>query len=317
MDIVQAGNAQAGFPAAPDTPVATAKDATTVEVSWNAVAGATKYKLWRADGGKYGDADFKVVATPTSTTYTDKNLRPETTYSYKVSAVNAKGETMCAYMASVTTPAKSGGGTSGGGSAPTATLSFGPGEGSKFSIASSGNAVVVGVSSLTWSRFAMRAYRGEQSEDDLSEHSFYTFGDSRLVDAEKNSTKEDFDDCWCSALSEMNAFFWAGWIGGYADEDAVKNYMRERADEADYDTGGWDFYDLVSPSFSESAHMGQVSSISQFTKAFEGADRLFCLTVDFDNNFIWKGMGGVSHGVVCCGYSLDPRKTATSPDALN
>ena len=317
VDIVQAGNAASGLPAVPDTPVATVKDATTVEVSWKKSAGATKYKLWRADGGKYGDADFKVIATPTGTTYTDKNLKPETTYSYKVSAVNAKGEAMCQYMESVTTPAKSSGGTSGGGSTPTGVLAFGPGEGSKFSISSSGKAVVVGVSSLTWSRFSKRAYLGEQSEDDFSGHSFYTFDDSRIVDAEKNSTKEDFDDCWCSALSEMNAFFWAGWIGGYADEDLVKNYMRERADEADYDTYGWDFYDLVSPSFSESTHMGAVANISQFTKAFESADRLFCLTVDFDSSFIWKGERGVSHGVVCCGYSRDPRKAATSPDALN
>ena len=312
VNVVQAGNAAAGFPAAPGTPVVAAKDATTITVAWSKADGATKYKLWRADNGKYGDADFKLIATQTGTTYTDSKLKPETTYSYKVSAVNAKGETMCPYMGSVTTPAK----TSGGEIAPTSALAFGPGKGSRFNISNYERAVVVGVSSLRWSHFAKRAYHGEQSEDDDSEYSFYTFDDSRIVDAEKNSTKEDFDDCWCSALSEMNVFFWGGWIGGYADEDAVKNYMRERADEADEDTYGWDFLDLVSPNFSESTHVGMVDNLSQFTKAFEGADRLFCLTVDFDVDFIWKGVGGVSHGVVCCGYSLDTKKPASDPDAL-
>ncbi len=322
VDIVQAGSAASGLPAVPDTPVATVKDATTILVTWNKADGATKYKLWRADDGKYGDADFKVIATQTGTSYTDSKLKPETTYSYKVSAVNAKGETMCPYMESVTTPSKqsgggsSGGGSSGGGSTPMGALAFGPGEGSKFSISAKEKAVVVGVSSLKWSNFSKRTYRGEQSEKDHSTHSFYTFDDARIVDAEKNSTKEDFDDCWCSALSEMNVFFWAGWIDGYADEDAVKDYMRTCADAAGYDTGGWDFQELISPSFSESAHVGVVNDLSQFTKAFEGADRLFCLTVDFNEKFIWKGEGGVSHGVVCCGYSLDTGKSATEPAAL-
>lgn len=312
VNVVQAGNATAGFPAAPGTPTVTAKNATTITVAWSKSDGATKYKLWRADNGKYGNADFRLIATLTGTAYTDSKLKPETTYSYKVSAVNAKGETMCPYMGSVTTPAQA----SSVETVPTSMLAFGPGKGSRFNISNFERAVVVGVSSLRWANFARRAYRGEQSEDDDSEHSFYTFDDSRIVDAEKNSTKDDFDDCWCSALSEMNVFFWAGWIGGYADEDAVKNYMRERADEVDYDTYGWDFYDLVSPDFSESVHKGGVAGMTQFVQAFEGADRLFCLTVAFDSDFIWKGEGGVSHGVVCCGYSLDTRKSAASPDAL-
>ena len=208
------------------------------------------------------------------------------------------------------------GGSSGGGQTPVGTLAFGPGQGSKFNISATEKAVVVGVSSLKWSNFSKRTYRGEQSENDHSTHSFYTFDDVRIVDAEKNSTKGDFDDYWCSALSEMNVFFWAGWINGYADEDAVKNYMRTCADAAGYDTGGWDFQELISPGFSESEHVGFVDNLSQFTKAFEGADRLFCLVVDFNEKFIWKGEGGVSHGVVCCGYSLDTGKSATEPAAL-
>ena len=309
VDVVQAGTSATGLPAAPGTPVATAKDATTISVSWSKSSNATKYKLWRADNGKQGDSDFKLIATQTGTTYTDSGLKPETTYSYKVSAVNAKGETMCPRMGSATTPARQ----SKVEPVPVGKLAFGPGEGSMFDISSSEKAVVVGVSSLTWASFSKRAYKGEKSEDDRSSHSYYTFDDSRIVDAEKNSTKEDFDDCWCSALSEMDIFFWAGWIRGYDDEDAVKNYMRKHASEND---GGWSFYDLVSSNFSESDFVGSASGLAQFTKAFEGADRLFCLCVDFDENYIWKGGGGVSHCVVCCGYSLDAGKDLSNPSAL-
>ena len=311
VEVVQAGNASSGLPAEPETPVVTAKDATTVMVSWSKADGAQKYKLWRADGGKYAPSDFKLIVTQTGTAYTDSKLTPETTYCYKVSAVNGKGETMSPYMASVTTPVKG----SSGGNESVGTLLFGPGHGSRFNVSSGEKAFVVGVSSLTWANFAKRTYMGEQSEDDDSTYSFYTFDDPRIVDAEKNSTKEDFDDCWCSALSEMNILFWTGWIGGYADEDAVKDYMRQRADEVDEDTGGWDFYDLVSQNFNES-YYGEATSLQSFTKAFEGADRLFCLCVDYDENYIWKGMGGVSHAVVCCGYSLDTKKTASDPSAL-
>jgi len=311
VEVVQAGAAASGLPAEPETPVATAKDSTTVIVSWSKADGAQKYKLWRADGGRYGPSDFKLIATQTGTTYTDSKLTPETTYCYKVSAVNGKGETMSPYMVSVTTPAK---GSNGGGEL-VGTMSFGPGQGSRFNVASGEKAFVVGVSSLTWANFSKRTYMGEQSEDDYSTYSFYTFDDPRIVDAEKNSTKEDFDDCWCSALSEMNILFWAGWIGGYADEDAVKDYMRQRADEEDDDTGGWNFHELVSQNFNES-YYGEATSLQSFTKAFEGADRLFCLYVDYDENYIWKGWPGVSHAVVCCGYSLDAKKSATDASAL-
>ena len=311
VEVVQAGTAASGLPAEPETPAATVKDATTVIVSWSKADGAQKYKLWRADGGRYEPSDFRLIATQAGTTYTDSKLTPETTYCYKVSAVNGKGETMSPYMASVTTPAKG----SGGGGELVGTLSFGPGYGSRFNVASGEKAFVVGVSSLTWANFSKRTYMGEQSEDDDSTYSFYTFDDPGIVDAEKNSTKEDFDDCWCSALSEMNVLFWAGWIGGYADEDAVKDYMRQRADEEDYDTGGWDFYDLVSQNFNES-YYGEATSLQSFTQAFEGADRLFCLQVDYDEDYIWKGAGGVSHEVVCCGYSLDTKKSATDASAL-
>jgi fibronectin type 3 domain-containing protein len=60
-----------------------------VALSWTASAGATRYNVKRAaaSGGPY-----TVVASPTSTTYTDTGLANGTAYFYVVSAVNGGGE---------------------------------------------------------------------------------------------------------------------------------------------------------------------------------------------------------------------------------
>lgn len=195
-------------------------------------------------------------------------------------------------------------------------LAFGPGQGSRFYVNANEQAVVVGVSSLTWENFAKRTYKGEQSENDHSTHSYWVFDDARIVDAEKNSTKDDYDDFWCSALSRMNIYFWGGWIGGYASEDAVKDYMREHAADPAVSSDVWGFESLLSDGYSDDSVIGGVSSLQTFTAAFEGADRLFVLGIDYDDSYIWKGYPGVSHEVVCCGYSLDASKSTTDPSSL-
>ena len=60
-----------------------------VALAWNASSGATSYNVKRAtvSGGPY-----TVVASPTSTSYTDTGLTNGTTYYYVVSAVNSGGE---------------------------------------------------------------------------------------------------------------------------------------------------------------------------------------------------------------------------------
>lgn len=70
------------IPAAP-TVTATANDSKSITLSWNAVDGATTYKVYE---------DEVVLAETEETTYTIEGLTAETNYCYSVSAVNKVGE---------------------------------------------------------------------------------------------------------------------------------------------------------------------------------------------------------------------------------
>lgn len=83
---------------APDVPTgltATATNSTTVALSWTASARAATYKVFRDD---------VQVATPSDTVYVDTGRTPETTYSYKIRAVNAIGESADTAPVAATTP---------------------------------------------------------------------------------------------------------------------------------------------------------------------------------------------------------------------
>jgi fibronectin type 3 domain-containing protein len=60
-----------------------------IVVTWNSVAGATSYKVYRSTTGIFGDTPF---ATPSTESYTDTGLTAGTTYYYRISAVNGIGE---------------------------------------------------------------------------------------------------------------------------------------------------------------------------------------------------------------------------------
>ncbi len=96
----QASATTTGTPTPPATPTgltATAVSSTQINLSWNAVPGATSYQVLR--GGT-------LVGSPSGTTFNNTGLTPLTTYSYTVRAVNAAGNSAESSAASATTPAQ-------------------------------------------------------------------------------------------------------------------------------------------------------------------------------------------------------------------
>lgn len=79
-----------GAPQAVSALVATAAGSGQVSLSWQAVAGATSYRLYRSAQSGYQPAT-PFASGITGTTYTDTGLNDGTTYYYKVVAVNAAG----------------------------------------------------------------------------------------------------------------------------------------------------------------------------------------------------------------------------------
>ncbi|HUQ15486.1 MAG TPA: hypothetical protein VM094_05490 [Gemmatimonadales bacterium] len=81
-------------PATPPAPTglaaALSADSSTIEVSWNAVTGATGYVLQRAEGAPAGTF-AQIGDTLTAATYSDADIAVDNTYSYRVAAVNDAG----------------------------------------------------------------------------------------------------------------------------------------------------------------------------------------------------------------------------------
>jgi hypothetical protein len=76
-------------PAAPTGLAVSGVTTASVSLSWNAVAGAASYKVYRAPSA---GGTFAQVGTSETTAYTDGGLSPGAVWYYKVSAVNAVGE---------------------------------------------------------------------------------------------------------------------------------------------------------------------------------------------------------------------------------
>jgi uncharacterized membrane protein/phosphodiesterase/alkaline phosphatase D-like protein len=94
-----------GAPAAPATPTgvtATALNASQIRVSWSSVSGATGYRVERSPDGTSAWAQAGTVAT---STFTDSNLIPSTTYFYRVSALNGPSSSAPSSPVSATTQA--------------------------------------------------------------------------------------------------------------------------------------------------------------------------------------------------------------------
>lgn len=104
---------------APSTPSgvsASAASSSQITVSWTAVDGATGYDVYRstsADGTYSRRGSEPTVSSGATTTYADTGLPANTTYYYKVSALNSYGESAASTVASATTQEAPGGGTGG------------------------------------------------------------------------------------------------------------------------------------------------------------------------------------------------------------
>lgn len=66
--------------------------ATSIVLTWNGIAGATSYNLYRSSGGYMGYGGTLYKQGLTSTTFSDTGLAAATAYSYYVSAVNISGQ---------------------------------------------------------------------------------------------------------------------------------------------------------------------------------------------------------------------------------
>jgi regulation of enolase protein 1 (concanavalin A-like superfamily) len=82
---------------------ATAPQSDTVNLTWNAVAGATTYRVERKGPA---DADFvEIAASVAGTSYADTGRSPQTSYDYRVRAENAGGLSPYSAVANAVTPA--------------------------------------------------------------------------------------------------------------------------------------------------------------------------------------------------------------------
>ena len=76
-------------PAAPVVKIGNSATSGKPMLTWNAVSGATSYKVYRATSQ---NGTYSLLGTVTATSYTNTGAKAGTTYYYKVKAVNAAGE---------------------------------------------------------------------------------------------------------------------------------------------------------------------------------------------------------------------------------
>ncbi|PKM47783.1 MAG: hypothetical protein CVV03_01820 [Firmicutes bacterium HGW-Firmicutes-8] len=90
-------------PSTPTDLTAEVAGSSQINLTWTVVTGAT-YNVYRADSG---EGDYTKINTTTVTTnsYSNTGLSPSTTYYYKVSAVNATGESAASTAVNATTDA--------------------------------------------------------------------------------------------------------------------------------------------------------------------------------------------------------------------
>ena len=99
------GQTIASVPTAPTGVTATTADYSSINLSWSAVTGATGYNVYMSTSSAANAIYTKVNSdTITGTTFASTGLKANTTYYYKVTAINAVGESGISVIASAATP---------------------------------------------------------------------------------------------------------------------------------------------------------------------------------------------------------------------
>ena len=81
------------IPARPAAPVLVGAEALSsggIRISWNAVSGASGYRVYRKNGSKWDL--LRVIKSPSATSYIDASAEPATTYTYTVRAFSRGGK---------------------------------------------------------------------------------------------------------------------------------------------------------------------------------------------------------------------------------
>ena len=94
-----------GQPAVPNDISAAAISSDEINVNWTAASDATKYKVFRLNPAS---GDYTHIETVVKPPYKDSGLKANTTYSYRVTAVNGRGESPPSGSVSATTMSSSG-----------------------------------------------------------------------------------------------------------------------------------------------------------------------------------------------------------------
>jgi 6-phosphogluconolactonase (cycloisomerase 2 family) len=91
------------LPAVPTGVAATSSTSTHIDVSWSAVTGATYYNIYRSTTSPVSTIPGNLIASTAAAAFGDSGLTANTIYYYRISAVNAGGETAGSTEASATT----------------------------------------------------------------------------------------------------------------------------------------------------------------------------------------------------------------------
>ncbi len=95
-----------GAPAAPTNLIASTVSSSQINLSWNAVSGATSYDIFRGTSSA-GESAQPIATGIASTSYSNTGLNASTAYYYTVEAVNSAGTSTASNEASATTQSAS------------------------------------------------------------------------------------------------------------------------------------------------------------------------------------------------------------------